>query len=40
MNKKTADTLAKLVGDNGTVQNLTAAVQKLQDNSKGSWPWS
>jgi hypothetical protein len=40
MNKKTADTLAKLVGDNGTVQNLTAAVQKLQDNSRGSWPWS
>jgi hypothetical protein len=39
MNKKTADTLAKLVGDNGTVQTLTAAVQKLQD-SKGPWPWS
>lgn len=34
MNKKTAEILSKLAGDNGTVQGLTAAVQKLQDNKE------
>lgn len=33
MNKKTAEILSKLAGDNGTVQGLTAAVQKLQEDN-------